>query len=69
MATPLSEPFCQSQALALDLAFEGLLQNVQLLVELGQLLALGADFADSVQHGGMVTATKQFANFGQAFLG
>ena len=47
---------------------EGLLQHMQLLVELVVLVALARYFAHRMQHGGVVAPTKQLANFGQAFL-
>ncbi len=50
------------------LAFEGLFQHVQLLVEFGVGLALGGDFSHGVQHGRVVSPAEQFADFGQAFL-
>ena len=46
------------------LALEGLLEHVQLLVEFGQLLALGRDFAHRVQHRGVVAPAKELADLG-----
>ena len=51
------------------LTLQGLLKHVQLLIQLGELLSLSADFAHCVQHRGVVATAKQFANFRQAFLG
>jgi hypothetical protein len=48
-------------------AFERLFQHVQLLVQFGHLLALAANFAHRMQHGGVVAATKQFSDFGRLF--
>ena len=54
--------FCND--LFLVSGFEGLLQNVELLVQLLQLGALQADFAHRVQHGGVIAAAEQFTNLG-----
>ena len=40
------------------LAFEGLLQDMQLLIEFGQLLAFAGDLAHGMQHRGVVAPTK-----------
>ena len=51
------------------LAFQGLLKNVQLLVKFWVDGALGADLAHRVQHRGVVAATEQFTDLGQALFG
>ena len=48
----------------LSSALERLFQHVQLLVEFGQLQALGVDFAHGMQHGGVVTPAKELADLG-----
>lgn len=51
------------------LALEGLLEDVKLLIELGELLTFAPDFADGMQDGCVVTTAEQFSDLGQAFLG
>jgi len=55
---------CSSSVLTL----QGLLKNVQLLVQLAQLLTFSRDFSNRMQHRGMVPATEQLANFWQTFF-
>ena len=42
---------------------------MQLLIELGQLLALARDLAHSVQHRRMVTPTEELSDLRKALLG
>ena len=51
-----------------SLSFQCLFQHVQLLVEFTDGLAFSRNFAHGVQYRGVVAATKQFTNLGQAFL-
>jgi len=40
------------------LAFQGLFEDVQLMIALRTLAAIGRDFPDGVQHGGVVPAAE-----------
>ena len=41
---------------------------MQLLVQLGQLLPLAANFAHGMQNGGVIAPAEQFSDFRKAFL-
>ena len=68
----LSPAFCVVTSInpvsAVWSTFQGLFKHMQLLIEIGHLLAFSSNLAYGMQYGCMVAAAKQFTYFRQALL-